>query len=67
MTEQKLEIIVEQGADGGYSASAPLLPGCTAHGKTLEEALENMEHEIKTYVQNLMQEVMHNAQKQGLV
>ncbi len=66
-TEQKMEIILEASDDGGYKATAPVLPGCTAHGKTVEEALDNMKKEIKVYVESLMKDVMVNAKKQGLV
>ncbi len=67
MTEQKMEIIVEQGDDGSYSAFAPCLPGCTASGKSVEEALENMKGEIRLYLESLMQEVLVNVKKEGLV
>ncbi len=67
MTEQKLEIILEAGDGGGYNAFAPCLPGCTSHGQTVEEALENMKLEIKTYLEELMQQVLSNAKKEGVV
>ncbi len=67
MTEQKMEIILEATDDGGYKATAPILPGCTAQGKTVEEALDNMKKEIKVYVEALMRDVLVNAKKQGLV
>jgi predicted RNase H-like HicB family nuclease len=65
--ETKVEIVVEANDDGSYSASAPLLPGCIAQGKTVEEALDNMKAEIKIYMENLMQEVLTKAKKDGLV
>ncbi len=67
MAEQKLEIVVEEGDKGGYNAFAPCLPGCTASGQTVEEALENMKLQIRGYLESLMQEVLTNAKKEGLV
>jgi predicted RNase H-like HicB family nuclease len=66
MTEQKMEIILEADDNGGYKALAPVLPGCTAHGKTVEEALDNMKKEVKVYVEALIKDVFVNAKKQGL-
>lgn len=65
--EPRLEILIEEGDDGGYHASAPILPGCAAQGKTVEEALANMKEAIKSYLEVLMQEVLINAKKQGMV
>jgi predicted RNase H-like HicB family nuclease len=63
----KLEIVLKASDKGGYDASAPFLPGCTTHGMTVEEALENMKKEIKIYMEGLMQEVLSKAKKDGLV
>ena len=33
----------------GYSVSCPGLPGCWSQGKTEQEALENIQHDIREY------------------
>lgn len=38
---------------GGYVVSCPTLKGCVSQGKTEEEALENIEDAIKTYLQSI--------------
>jgi predicted RNase H-like HicB family nuclease len=36
---------------GGYSVSCPGLPGCWSQGKTEQEALENIRHAIREYLE----------------
>lgn len=38
-------------SDEGYSVSVPGLPGCWSQGATEAEALENIEHAIKDYLE----------------
>jgi predicted RNase H-like HicB family nuclease len=38
----KLKVLIRPESVGGYSVSAPALPGCHSQGETLEEALENI-------------------------
>ncbi len=67
MPDQKLELVVEASDDGDYTALAPGLPGCTAHGETVEEALKNMKREIRVYLEGLMQEILAGAKQEDLV
>jgi predicted RNase H-like HicB family nuclease len=34
----------------GYVADVPQLPGCMSQGKTIEAALRNVRHAIRTYL-----------------
>ena len=53
MREMKFLIALEEGEDGFIVAECPSLPGCVSQGKTLEEALANIEEAIRGYVASL--------------
>lgn len=38
--------------DGGYSVSAPALPGCFSQGNTFEEAVKNIKEAIELYLED---------------
>ncbi|MEK7480736.1 MAG: type II toxin-antitoxin system HicB family antitoxin [Patescibacteria group bacterium] len=38
-------------ADGGYSVSVPVLPGCFSQGDTFEEAVKNIKEAIELYIE----------------
>lgn len=40
-------IIVEQDEDGFYIVSCPSFKGCLSYGKTIDEALQNIEEAIE--------------------
>lgn len=40
-------------AAGGYTVTAPALPGCTSRGKTVEECLHNAEEAIRRHLDGL--------------
>ena len=47
----KYEVIIYwDNIDNIYIADVPELPGCSAHGKTYNEALENVEEAIKLWL-----------------
>lgn len=46
-------VVLEDAADGGYSASVPTLPGCRSQGDTRDEALANIREAIELYVEAL--------------
>jgi predicted RNase H-like HicB family nuclease len=46
-------VVYETGADGGYSAYAPDLPGCVAAATTLEETRELMEEAIEFHLEGM--------------
>lgn len=43
-------VILEPEADGGFSVSAPDLPGCASQGDTYEEAMINIAEAIECHV-----------------
>jgi predicted RNase H-like HicB family nuclease len=46
-------VVLEQEADGGYSASVPALPGCHSQGGTRAEALANIREAMELYIETL--------------
>jgi predicted RNase H-like HicB family nuclease len=46
----RIKVIMER-SDEGYTAYVPSLPGCISEGKTIKEALENIEEAIKLYLE----------------
>jgi predicted RNase H-like HicB family nuclease len=48
-------------SDEGFSVSVPGLPGCWSQGATETEALENIEHAIREYL-DVAEELFRGAQ-----
>ena len=46
----KLNIVLEQSDEGGYTATVPALPGCISEGDTKEKALKNIREAIELYL-----------------
>jgi predicted RNase H-like HicB family nuclease len=47
----KLQIVLEPSEEGGFTVSAPSLPGCISEGDTREEALRNIREAIELYLE----------------
>jgi predicted RNase H-like HicB family nuclease len=47
----KLKVVLEPSDEGGYTATAPALPGCISEGNTREEALRNIREAIELYLE----------------
>ena len=45
----RFEVVLKK-TEEGYSVHCPMLRGCWSQGKTVEEALQNIEDAIKTYM-----------------
>lgn len=45
---------LEPQKEGGYTVTAPVLPGCISEGETAEEALENIKDAIDGYIKVLI-------------
>lgn len=43
---RQFPILVEKGQDGFYTVECPLLDGCYSQGKTVDEALKNIQEVI---------------------
>ena len=50
-----LRIVFEPLVDGGFFVSCPDLPGCSAHGKTFNDALIKIKEVIQQYLQYKVQ------------
>lgn len=46
-----LQILLEPSDAGGFTASAPALPGCVSEGDTREQALANIREAIDLYLE----------------
>ena len=47
----RIKVVVEPSEDGGYTVSAPSLPGCISEGNTKKEALRNIREAIELYAE----------------
>lgn len=47
----KLEIVLEEEADGTYSVHCPALKGCHSQGRTKKEAIDNIQEAVKLYLE----------------
>lgn len=46
-------IVLRPEPEGGFTAIVPALPGCVAHGRTLDEAKEMAKDAIVGYIESL--------------
>jgi len=47
----KLQVVLERGEDGYFSAHCPALKSCWTQGRTREEALQNIREAIDLYLE----------------
>ena len=59
-------IAYEPDESGGYIASAPAVPGCVVHGKTLEEAYTNIQPALYECLE-VLQEFSKKAPRETIV
>lgn len=46
-------VIFQKEPEGGYTAFAPILPGCVTYGKDLSEAKDMIQEAINLYIESL--------------
>jgi predicted RNase H-like HicB family nuclease len=46
-----LQVVIERGEDGYFSAHCPSLKSCWSQGRTREEALHNIQEAIELYLE----------------
>lgn len=46
-----IKVILEPSEEGGYTVTAPSLPGCISEGDTRKEALKNIREAIELYLE----------------
>ncbi len=49
-------VVVEQAADGSFSAYVPDLPGCVSCGETLDEVRQSIREAIELHIEGLRAE-----------
>jgi len=47
----KLQVVLRQSEEGGYTVFVPALPGCLSEGDAREEALANIREAIDLYLE----------------
>ncbi len=47
----KLQVVLEESHEGGYTVFVPSLPGCISEGETMSEALSNIQEAIELYLE----------------
>lgn len=52
----KYDVVFEEQDEGGYTVTAPTLPGCISEGDTFEQAKENIADAIQLYLQDLAED-----------
>jgi len=53
MAKKYYKIIFAPQEEGGYTVTAPSLPGCVSEGDTYDEALSNIKEAIALYLESL--------------
>lgn len=46
-------ILLRKESEGGYTVTAPSLPGCITYGETIEKAIEMAKEAIELYIESL--------------
>jgi len=46
-----IKVVLESSEEGGYTVTAPSLPGCISEGNTKESALANIREAIELYLE----------------
>ena len=66
-----LHIMLEPAEDGWIVAECPVLPGCVSHGKTEQEAIENIKEAINAWLwaedQKCLSALPKDRQKDSIV
>lgn len=63
---REFEVVPTPEEDGGYSVTAPGLPGCTSQGETREEALAMIREAIELYLESTKKAPIYDSRFTGL-
>ncbi len=53
MKIQNYRILLRRESEGGFTVTAPTLPGCVTYGETLDEAISMAREAIELYIESL--------------
>ncbi len=53
-----LQVVIERGEDGWFSAHCPSLKSCWSQGRTREEALQNIREAAELYLEQPPRDLM---------
>ena len=48
------KVMLHKAAEGGFTVTVPMLPGCITEGDTLDEAIEMAKEAIELYIEELV-------------
>jgi predicted RNase H-like HicB family nuclease len=61
------QVIIIPDKAGGYVVTVPSLPGCISQGKTIEEALVNIQDAIQGYIEVLIEDGEDVPEDEGFI
>ncbi len=61
--KMKLRVVLEPQKEGGFTVTAPSLPGCISQGETEKEALKNIREAIELYLEPIEDEMVASGQR----
>lgn len=53
----KLKVLVRPESNNGYVVRIPTLPGCTSHGRTIDEALVNLKEAASSWLDDALNDL----------
>jgi predicted RNase H-like HicB family nuclease len=53
---RRYTVILEKEEEGGYHVFCPVLPGCHAQGKTIDEGIRNIREAMQLYIDSLIED-----------
>ncbi len=59
-----LQVVIERGEDGYFSARCPALKSCWSQGRTRDEALHNIREAIDLYLEPAPSEVVADGRRE---
>ena len=57
----RIKVVLESQEEGGFTVTAPSLPGCISEGDTRAEALRNIKEAIELYLEADESEVKNSS------
>jgi len=65
--KKSYKVLFEAQEEGGYTVTAPSLPGCVSEGDTFEEALANFKEAMVLYLDSLKEDGLPIPEENHLV